>query len=155
MIVFLLSFIHLFGPDLLASFHSFLYCCCTTQHNSFRGLCCKYISSMLAGWLTAQVQRLLCFESHNVFVFFFPLLTSDLLFALYSFVLCCSPMLACLNVIAIGHWYKIDYRHPFRVEGIVDRYQSLIHSPTHSHTHPHTYSTRGQRRIPGSGEYST
>lgn len=23
----------------------------TTQHGSFRGLCCKYISSMYAGWL--------------------------------------------------------------------------------------------------------
>lgn len=61
---------------------------------------------MLAGWLTAQVQRLLCFELHNVFVssfFLFLVLTSDLLFALYSLVLCCSSMLACLNVIAIGH----------------------------------------------------
>lgn len=88
---------------------------------------------MLAGWLTAQVQRLLCFELHNVFVFFSLVLTSDLLFALYSIVLCCSPMLA-LNVIAIGHWYKIDHYHPFRVEGIVDRYQSLTHSLTHLHT---------------------
>lgn len=43
-------------------------------------------------------------------------------------------MLACLNVIAIGHWYKIDHRHPFRVEGIVDRYQSLTHSLTYTHT---------------------
>lgn len=60
---------------------------------------------MLPGWLTAQVQRLLCFELHNVFVssFFFLVLTSDLLFALYSIVLCCSPMLASLNVIAFGH----------------------------------------------------
>lgn len=62
------------------------------------------------------------------------LLTSDLLFALYSFVLCCSPMLACLNVIAIGHWYKTDLYHPFRVEGIVDRYQSFTHSLTYTHT---------------------
>lgn len=49
-------------------------------------------------------------------------------------------MLACLNVIAIGHWYKTDHHHPYRVEGIVDRYQSL----THLHTYLHTYSLTPQ-----------
>lgn len=45
---------------------------------------------MLAGWLTAQVQRLLCFELHNVFVSsFFCFSFSQVICCLHCTPLCC------------------------------------------------------------------
>lgn len=49
---------------------------------------------MLAGWLTAQVQRLLCFELHNVFVIFLSVLTTELLTLVVVVVVCIVLWLA-------------------------------------------------------------